>query len=71
MLLVYKDAVCPICKGHHDFYVEEQGFCRMLPAHDFVCPTTGRRTYWRPDVFAHPVKRAPKEAIPLMPHESR
>lgn len=72
MLLLYKHAICPMCKGHHDLYVEEPSSCIMLPAHDFVCPATGRRASWHPDVFAHPVKESPQAAVPLVPHlESR
>jgi hypothetical protein len=33
--------------------------------HQFVCPVLKQPTQWRPDVFAHPVKDSPADAIPL------
>lgn len=68
MLLLYNNVVCPSCKAPHDLWTDEPGSRMIIPPHDFVCPTTGQRTTWRPNVFAHPVKSPPKEAIPLMPH---
>jgi hypothetical protein len=68
MLLLYKNAVCPLCKEHHDFCVDEPRSAMIPRIHDFVCPTTGKRTIWHPDVFAHPVGKAPENAIQLMNH---
>jgi hypothetical protein len=68
MLLLYKNVACPICKGHHDFCVEESSSCMVLKAHDFICPATGQRIIWHPDVFAHPIKQAPQNAIRLLSH---
>lgn len=68
MLLLFKNAICPSCNGHHDLYAEERRFSIVLPAHDFVCPVTGQRTVFHPDVFAHRVNRFPDEAIALLDH---
>jgi hypothetical protein len=68
MLLLYKNAVCPVCRAQHDFCADESRSAMIPKIHDFICPTTGKRSIWHPDVFAHPVNKSPDNAIQLMTH---
>jgi hypothetical protein len=64
MILVYKNTTCPLCKGHHDLWLEDHAHLTYSP-HEFVCPTLNQRTQWRPDVFGHTVKERPADAVAL------
>ncbi len=67
MILLYKNVSCPSCKSHHDLWSNERISGIRIRAHDFICPYTGERTHWRPDVFAHLISAAPANAVSLLP----
>ena len=67
MIVLYKRAHCPLCRGYHDLWLEEAGKGFAIRPHEYVCPVEEKRVAWHPDVFAHVVEQAPMGAIQLFP----
>ena len=66
MIVIYKSVHCPLCKEHHDLWMEESHGLAIKP-HEFLCPVTNRRTAWHPDVFAHISSKHPDHGVQLVP----
>ena len=67
MIILYKNVHCPLCKEHHDLWMEESRTGLTYKPHEFLCPATKRRTAWHPDVFAHIVEKSPQDGVELVP----
>ena len=70
MVVVYRNVPCSLCGGHHDLWMETARGGITYKPHDFICPETHQRTFWRPNVFAHLTDRVPEGAIHLIASEN-
>ncbi len=67
MIVVYRSVHCPLCKEHHDLWMQEPGTVLTFKPHEFLCPVTHHRTAWHPDVFAHVTSKQPDRGVELVP----
>ena len=67
MIVLYRNAPCPLCGAQHDLWLDQAAAGLTYRPHEYLCPTAGRRVAWSPNVFARLAKRAPNESVELTP----
>jgi len=70
MVVIYRNAPCSLCCGQHDLWIDQAAAGLTYRPREYLCPSTGKRVAWSPNVFAHLVKHAPKDAIALIVERS-